>query len=39
LQRLETSNDPDFSKRLADWLRREVPGFSPPKPTGRCSPI
>jgi len=27
LQRLETSNDPDFSKRLADWLRRELPGF------------
>ena len=27
LQRLETSNDPEFSKRLADWLRRELPGF------------
>ena len=27
LQRLETSNDPDFAKRLADWLRRELPGF------------
>ncbi len=27
LQRLETSNDPDFSKRLADWLRRALPGF------------
>ena len=27
LQRLETNNDPDFSKRLADWLRRELPGF------------
>ena len=27
LQRLETSNDPDFSKCLADWLRRELPGF------------
>lgn len=27
LQRLETSADPEFSKRLADWLRRELPGF------------
>jgi len=27
LQRLETSNDPEFSKRLGDWLRRELPGF------------
>ena len=27
LQRLETGNDPEFSKRLADWLRRELPGF------------
>lgn len=27
LQRLETSNDPEFTKRLGDWLRRELPGF------------
>lgn len=27
LQRLEKSSDPEFSKRLADWLRRELPGF------------
>jgi hypothetical protein len=27
LQRLDTSNDQEFSKRLADWLRRELPGF------------
>jgi hypothetical protein len=27
LQRLETSNDTEFSQRLADWLRRELPGF------------
>ena len=27
LQRLETSNDTEFSKRLGDWLRRELPGF------------
>lgn len=27
LQRLEKSSDPDFAKRLADWLRRELPGF------------
>ena len=27
LQRLQTSNDPDFVKRLADWLRHELPGF------------
>ena len=27
LQRLDSSNDADFSKRLAEWLRRELPGF------------
>lgn len=27
LHRLESSNDPDFTKRLGDWLRRELPGF------------
>lgn len=27
LQRLETSSDPEFSKRLHDWLRHELPGF------------
>jgi hypothetical protein len=27
LQRLETSNDPEFTRRLSDWLRRELPGF------------
>ena len=27
LHRLENSNDPEFSARLADWLRRELPGF------------
>ena len=27
LQRLEKSSDPEFSKRLADWLRRELPVF------------
>jgi len=27
LQRLENSNDPDFTRRLGDWLRRELPGF------------
>ena len=27
LQRLETSNDPEFTKRLGDWLRRELPVF------------
>jgi len=27
LQRLETSDDTEFSKRLGDWLRRELPGF------------
>jgi hypothetical protein len=27
LHRLENSNDPDFSHRLLDWLRKELPGF------------
>ncbi len=27
LQRLETSNDPAFTERLGDWLRRELPDF------------
>ena len=27
LQRLETSGDPEFSRRLRDWLKRELPGF------------
>ncbi|WP_287787480.1 mobilization protein [Acidiphilium sp.] len=27
LHRLETSGDGEFSKRLGDWLRRELPGF------------
>ena len=27
LHRLENSNDPEFTKRLHDWLRRELPGF------------
>ena len=27
LHRLENSNDADFTKRLGDWLRRELPGF------------
>lgn len=27
LQRLETSSDPEFTRRLGDWLRRELPGF------------
>jgi hypothetical protein len=27
LQRLETGNDPEFTRRLSDWLRRELPGF------------
>ena len=27
LQRLETGNDPEFSRRLRDWLGRELPGF------------
>ena len=27
LYRLEQSGDAEFSKRLGDWLRRELPGF------------
>ena len=27
LHRLEQSGDTEFSKRLTDWLRRELPGF------------
>ena len=27
LHRLENSNHPDFTKRLGDWLRRELPDF------------
>lgn len=27
LQRLETAHDPEFTRRLSDWLRRELPGF------------
>jgi hypothetical protein len=27
LQRLEHGDDSEFSKRLGDWLRRELPGF------------
>lgn len=27
LQRLEAGQDPAFTQRLADWLRRELPGF------------
>ena len=27
LHRLENSNDLDFSRRLLDWLRIELPGF------------
>lgn len=27
LHRLENSNDLDFSRRLLDWLRKELPGF------------
>ncbi|RYG98989.1 MAG: mobilization protein [Alphaproteobacteria bacterium] len=27
LYRLENANDPEFTKRLGDWLRRELPGF------------
>ena len=27
LHRLEQSGDGEFSKRLGDWLRRELPGF------------
>lgn len=27
LHRLDNSNDPDFTRRLGDWLRKELPGF------------
>jgi len=27
LHRLETSGDGEFSRRLGDWLHRELPGF------------
>jgi chromosome condensin MukBEF ATPase and DNA-binding subunit MukB len=27
LQRLETSRDTEFTRRLSDWLRRELPAF------------
>ncbi|MEN3145671.1 mobilization protein [Ochrobactrum sp. WV_118_8] len=27
LHRLENPNDPDFTRRLGDWLRKELPGF------------
>ena len=27
LHRLESASDPDFTRRLSDWLRRELPGF------------
>lgn len=27
LQRLESGHDPEFTRRLSDWLRRELPGF------------
>ncbi len=27
LQRLENSKDADFTRRLGDWLRKELPGF------------
>ncbi|NKB84851.1 mobilization protein [Brucella grignonensis] len=27
LHRLENTIDPEFIKRLGDWLRRELPGF------------
>jgi hypothetical protein len=27
LHRLDHANDPEFTKRLGDWLRRELPGF------------
>ena len=27
LHRLENSNDPDFTRRLGDWLRKELPDF------------
>ncbi|MFK0276092.1 mobilization protein [Ensifer sp. NPDC090286] len=27
LHRLEQCNDPEFTRRLRDWLQRELPGF------------
>lgn len=27
LHRLDNANDPEFTKRLGEWLRRELPGF------------
>jgi len=27
LQRLESGHDPEFMRRLSDWLKRELPGF------------
>jgi hypothetical protein len=27
LDRVDSEQDPEFSRRLADWLRRELPGF------------
>lgn len=27
LHRLDSAHDPEFTRRLADWLRRELPGF------------
>lgn len=27
LHRLENSNDAEFTRRLSDWLRKELPGF------------
>ncbi|MEP2164793.1 MAG: hypothetical protein ABJI59_03940, partial [Nisaea sp.] len=27
LHRLENANDPEFTRRLSDWLRRELPDF------------
>lgn len=27
LHRLEHSNDPEFTRRLREWLQRELPGF------------
>ena len=27
LHRLENANDPDFTRRLGDWLRKELPNF------------
>ncbi|SDN73929.1 mobilization protein [Ensifer sp. YR511] len=27
LHRLENANDPEFTRRLREWLQRELPGF------------